>query len=131
MARGLILGQLEPDTACAVALALVEMPRVVVSLEAVTLHDAHMRPLGTARDWLTDDPLDAAVRDYLRAKREANMTTARRPNQPPWVAAAAVKTRDQATHRALAARDAGRLLLEERGFFAKARKAGLKVIGVD
>ena len=129
MSRGLILGQLDKDLACAVALGLVESPRVAANPEAVTVHDAHMRPLGTVRGWLEgDDPLDVATREYLQARREANLTTTPRPGQAPWMAAAAIRTRDAANQRARTARERARALLGQRGTFAAARAAGLTVI---
>jgi hypothetical protein len=132
MARDLLLGRLHPDMACAVALSIVEDPHVVVNLESVTLYDESMRSLGCLRDWLTsDDPLDSATRAYLQAKRDHSRTTARGPGQTAWNAAAAAKSRDQATHRARQARDLGRQLLAERGVIARARQVGLKLIGVD
>jgi hypothetical protein len=130
MSRGLILGQLDRDLACAVALGLVESPRVAANPDAVTVLDAHMRPVGTLRGWLDgDDPLDAATRDYLRARTEANLTTTPRPGQAPWVAAAAIRTRDAANQRARAARERARDLLAQRGTFAQAHAAGLPVLG--
>jgi hypothetical protein len=132
MSRDRILGQLDRDLACAVALGLVEDPRVVANLDVITLHDAFMRPLGAERDWLRgDDPLDAATRDYLQARREAAMTTVYRPGQSAWGAASAIKARDGATSRARQARDLGRALLAERGVLARARQAGLKLLGID
>jgi hypothetical protein len=129
MSRGLILGQLDRDLACAVAVGLVESPRVAANPDAVTVHDAHMRPLGTVRGWLDgDDPLDVATREYLQARRDANQTTTPRPGQPPWMAAAAIRTRDAANQCARAARTRARDLLTQRGTFAQARAAGLKVI---
>jgi hypothetical protein len=129
MSRGLILGQLDPDLACAVALGLVESPRVAANPEAVTVLDASMRPVGTVRGWLDgDDPLDVATREYLQARREANLTTTPRPGQAPWMATAAIRTRDAANQRAREARERARALLNQRGTFATARAAGLPVI---
>jgi hypothetical protein len=130
MKRAPILGQVDPDLACAVALGLVEWPRVEVRLEAITVHDTEMRVVGTVSDWLTpEDALDAATHTYLSARREAGLTTMRRPGQAPWVAAAAIKTRDLANKRAVEARDLGRALLIERGVLEHAREAGLTVLG--
>jgi hypothetical protein len=127
--RPLILGQLDPDLACAIALGLVEHPRVVANQEAVTVHDACMRPLGTARNWLDpEDALDAATHDYLGARREAGLTTVPRPGQSAWGAASAARTRDLATRRAVQARQVGLRLLAERGTLAHARAAGLNVL---
>jgi hypothetical protein len=132
MPRDLILGQLPKDLACAIALHIIEDNRVVANLEALTLHDERMRPLGTVRDWLAgDDPLDVTTRDYLKAKREASMTTMPRPGQSAWAAASATRTRDAANQRARQARDLGRMLLAERGVLAHARQKGLPLIGVD
>jgi hypothetical protein len=132
MKRNFILGRLDPDLACAIALGLVEWPRVVANLEAVTLHDEGMRPVGTVNGWLDlNDPLDAATHAYLAARREASQTTMRRPGQSPWVAASATKTRELANKRAVEARDRGRSLLLERGVLASAKRLGLKVLGDD
>jgi hypothetical protein len=127
-----ILGQLDRDVACAVALAIVEHPNVIANLDSVTLLDASMRPLGTEPNWLGgDDPLDTLTRDYLRARREASTASVRRPGQTGWAAASAVKTRDEAIRRAQQARERGRALLVERGVIAGARQAGLKVLAAD
>jgi hypothetical protein len=132
MSRGLLLGHVPRDVACAVALGVVEDPRVVVTLEAVTLYDAAHRPLGTLPNWLAgDDPLDVATRDYLRARQEASMTTVRRPGQTAWNYATGAKTRDAANGRAREARERGRALLAERGVLAYARGAGLKLIAAE
>lgn len=132
MSRELLLGHLPRDLACAVALGVVEDPRIVATVEAVTLHDDGLRPLGKLSDWLAgNDPLDVATRDYLLAKRDASRTTARRPGQMAWGFASAAKTRDAATERACKARDVGRRLLAERGLFTYARTAGLKLIAAD
>jgi hypothetical protein len=110
----------------------VEDPRVVASLEAVTVHDAHMRPLGSVRDWIDgSDPLGAATREYLTARRDAGKASAPRPGQGGWGAASAAKARDGANNRARQARDLARTLLAERGVLAQARGAGLRLLGVD
>jgi hypothetical protein len=126
MSREPILGHVDRDHACAVALGLVEDARVVVILEALTVHDAQMRTLGTVRDWLLgNDPLDAATREYLSAGREVSQASGVRLRQSPWQTAASIKARDPANRRAREARDLGRALLAERGFLAHARRAGL------
>ncbi len=131
MRHDLILGQLDRDLACAIALNLVEEPGVVANLESITLHDSHMRPLGTVRDWLSDDSLDVATRDYLHARREASTAGMRRPGQTGWAVASGIKARDAANERARLARDLGRTLLVERGILAAAKRAGLKLLGVE
>jgi hypothetical protein len=132
MSSDLLFGQLHPDVACAIALAIVEDPRVVANVDSLTLHDKNMRPLGTISGWLnSDDPLRVVTRDYLQAKREASMTTMRRPGETGWAAASAARTRDGANQRAREARDLGRALLAERGALAHARNSGLKLIGVE
>jgi hypothetical protein len=132
MQRLPILGQLDRDLACAIALGLVEDPHVGASPENITLLDDQMRPLGTERDWLAgDDPLDVATREYLVARREVARASLIRPGQTAWGSASAVKARDGASSRARAARDVGRLLLAQRGVLADARAAGRKLIGVD
>jgi len=129
VSRGLILGKLDRDLACAVALGLVESPHVAANPDAVTVLDEYMQSVGTLRGWLDgDDPLDAATREYLRSRIEAYQTTTPRPGQPPWMAAAAIRTRDAANQRARAARERGRALLAERGTLDVARAAGLPVI---
>src|SRR4051812_44117210 len=101
MSRALILGRLDRDLACAVALGLVEDPRVVANSEAVTLHDGQLRPLGTERGWLQGDaPRDAAPRDYLRARSEAVKASSPSLQQSAWRSASAVRARDDANSRA-------------------------------
>jgi len=132
MREGLLLGQVPRDVACAVGLGVVDDPRVVVTVESVTLYDNRLRPVGTLPNWLDgDDPLDLATREYLRARREANMTTAPRPGQSAWSFASAARTRDAANQRAHQARAAGRRLLTERGVLRYARTAGLTVMALD
>jgi hypothetical protein len=132
VSREPLFGQVHPDLACAIALGLVDCPRVVVNEEGVTVHDEHMRPLGTARNWLSaDDPLDAATREYLVARREAVMATAPMRGRAPWALAAAARSRDLANKRAVQAREVARGLLAERDFFDCARAAGLKVMAAE
>jgi hypothetical protein len=133
MSSELLFGQLHPEIACAVALAIVEDPRVVANVDSLTFHDPGMRPLGTIAGWLNgDDPLRQATREYLQAKREASMTTMRGPGGGSgWAAASAARTRDAANQRARQARERGRALLAERGVLAYARNKGLKFIGVE
>jgi hypothetical protein len=131
MARDLLLGRLDRDLACAIALTILEDPCVTVNLEAITLHDGAMRPVGTVRGWLTNDPLDVATGEYLSARREASMIPPRRPGQSDWVAVSGAKRRELANQKACRARERGWALLAERGFLARARKAGLHLIGVE
>lgn len=128
MSRDLILGELHPDLVCAVALGIVEHPRVVLTLEAVTLNDARLQSLGTQTNWLgTDDPLDMITREYLQARREAMQASAKRPGGS-WEAAKASKAREAANMRATQAKARGRSLLAERGVLAHARRLGLVVM---
>ena len=130
MAREPILGQLDPDLACAIAAGLVEDRRVVVNLDAITLYDAHMQPVGTRSGWLTGtDPLDAATRDYLSARRDAILAGSRGPGGSAWVAAGVARKRDEANRKAVEAKVRIRKLLEERGVLRRARAAGLAVVG--
>ena len=128
MSRDLILNELSPDWACAIALGLVENPRVVVSLDAVTLYDAHMRPLGTQANWLSpDDPLDQVTREYLQARREA-MAVNQKRSRAAWAAANAHKLREAANQRAAQAKMRGQGFLAERGVLKQARAAGWTVL---
>jgi hypothetical protein len=131
MRPDLILGQFDRDLACAIALNFVEDPRVVANLDCITLHDVNMRLVGSERDWLGDDPLEATTRDYLQARRDASLAKVSRPGQPAWGMASGVKARDAANEKARQARDLGRALLAERGTLAAARRAGRKLLGVD
>ncbi len=129
MSRDPILGKLDRDLACAVALSIVEAPHIVVNLESVTLHDERMRPLGTERDWLRgNDPLDAVTRDYLTARRAVNQAGVRRPGQTGWAAASSIRAREEAIRKAQEMRDLGFTLLCERGLIAWARRTGLKLL---
>jgi hypothetical protein len=131
MNREMILGQIHPDMACAIALGILEDCRIIVNLEAITVHDGQMRPLGTTRNWLSDsDPLDVVTREYLLSRRQASMTDPL-PRQGSWAAASSQKTREESLERAKRARDRGNSLLAERGVLAYARRSGLKLIGVD
>ncbi|MFL5245082.1 MAG: hypothetical protein ACJ8FY_23515 [Gemmataceae bacterium] len=130
MPRDLILGKLDPDLACAIALGLVEHNFIVANLEAITLHDEDFQTLGQQRDWLTDeDPLDVATHDYLAARREALFAGHHGEGDNAWAAAAAIGTREEANRRAVEAREAGRAILEERRVLESARAAGMTVFG--
>lgn len=127
MTREAILEDVDRDLACAVALGIVEYPRVIALLDAVTVHDAAMRPICTQRDWLDGtDPLDVATREYLMARREAMGAGAKKLGAG-WAAAGAARQRDTAIIRANEAKAQGRALLIERGVLDRARTAGLKV----
>jgi hypothetical protein len=129
MQRLPILGQLDRDLACAIALGLIEDPHVAANPEAITLLDMNMRPLGTERDWLAgDDPLDVATRDYLVARKEVAAASVRRPGRTAWGSAGAIKARDGAADRACVAREKGRMLLVQRGVLANARGAALEAV---
>ena len=129
MTREMILGCLDPDLACAIALGFVENHQVVANLGAVTVHDVAMRPLGTKPDWLNgDDPLDAATREYLSARRDALLAGSRGPGASAWGAAGIARKRDEANRKALEARARARQLLEERGVLEGARAAGFRVV---
>ena len=104
MARALILGQLDPDLACAVALGYVEDPRVTVTLETVTLADARTRSSRVQAGWLGQgDPLDDLTRQYLSARLEV-MRNVPRPGLPAWDATRLIKARDGATVKAVQAK---------------------------
>jgi hypothetical protein len=129
MSQGLLLDELPPDLACAIALGIVEDPCVIVSLEAVTLQDTRQQPIGTQSGWLNpDDPLHAVTREYLKARREVTMLGARRPGSA-WSSAHAHKVREAANTRAIQAKIRGRMFLAERGVLDQARAAGLTVLG--
>ena len=72
MRPDMIFGQMPRDLACAIALGMVEAPRVGINVQSITLLDAQMRPADKVDNWLDgDDPLDVATRDYLRARQNA------------------------------------------------------------
>ena len=128
MSREPILNELPPDWACAIALGLIENPRFVVSLDAVTLHDAHMHPISTQADWLSpDDPHDQVTREYLQARREAMAVNTKRSGAA-WAAAHATKLREAANQRAAQAKVRGHGFLAERGVLKEARAAGWTVL---
>ena len=127
MARDLLLGQLDPDLACAIALNFVEHDQVVITLEALTLNDPHQRTSRTQAGWLSNtDPLDQFTREYLSARREAMQSTSR-ASQSGWAGASAVKSREAANARAIQARSKAAQLLQARGVFRQARSLGLRV----
>jgi hypothetical protein len=117
MRRGLLLGELDRDLACAIALGFVEDPHVVAELECIRIHDAAMRPLASQSGWLnTPDPLDVLTREYLVARREMARIPSREGRQ---VAACNLITVKQRVRQLLAAR----------GVLRKARAAGLTITG--
>jgi hypothetical protein len=127
MGRGLLCNVLDRDLACAVALSFVDLPRVAVNAQTITIHDANMRLIGSVPDWLDGgDPLDAATRDYLQARQEATLSGPK-PGAKPWEASARTKAREVANQRAIQAKARGKALLEERGVLAQARAQGLRV----
>jgi len=129
MRTPLILGKIDRDLACAIALAFVEWPRVVANLHALTLCDERMQTVGSDPNWLQgDDPLDEVVREYLSARQEAMKTSQKSSYGHAWSASSASRTRDVANQRAIAARARGAKLLAERGTLAAARQQGLHVV---
>lgn len=129
MMRDPILGQLDRDLACAIALGIVEAPRVVANAQVITLHDARMRSLGSLPSWLdTDDPLDQATRACLLARQEAIQAGAKNRGQGGWAASSAIKQREEANRRAIEAKNLAMQLLQQRGVLAAARAQGLRVM---
>jgi hypothetical protein len=127
MARELICGQLNPDLACAIALGFVEAPQVTVTVECFTLADPHQRTSLTQTAWLGDDPLDAATREFLTARREA-MLQGQKATRPGWMGTAAIRAREQASARAVQAKNRAWDLLRQRGVADHARLAGLTLV---
>jgi hypothetical protein len=118
---------LTPDLASAILLGFVEAAQVAVTPEAIVQYDRYFRPALTQTGWLTgDDPLAAATREYLDARREASRACG--AGQTGWSALGAGKAREQAVRRALAARSRALAILRERGTLAVARKLQMHVI---
>src|SRR5208282_5305993 len=108
MNREPILAQLDRDLACAVALGFIDMPRVVATLDSISLHDERMQPIGKESGWLAgDDPLDVATREYLLARRDLNMSTTRKHGQSGWAQSSAIKIREEALKKSAQARQTG------------------------
>jgi hypothetical protein len=129
MRPDLILGQLPRDLACAIALGMVEAPRVGINLQSITLLDAQMRPADKLDNWLDgDDPLDVATRDYLKARQDAIHAGRPRFGQTGWAAAGAGRAREEAVKRSLVAKTTAQKLLVERGVLEHARSIGMHVI---
>lgn len=130
MARPLILGKLDPDLACALALGFVEHNFIVVNRDFIQFHDADDRELGRQDDWLTEeDPLDQATRAYLDARIAAHQAGHVGQEDNAWAAAEAGAAREEANRMAIAARATGRALLEERKVLQSAKAAGMTVLG--
>jgi hypothetical protein len=128
VSRELLFGQLHPDLACAVALGFVHHPGLTVTADAITFVDSLRQTSQTLTGWLgSEDPLDVITREYLGARREA-MQQVLRPGASPWVASAARKVKETANARAVAAKQKGYQLLEERGILLHASRAGLSVL---
>jgi hypothetical protein len=117
MRRGMLLGELDRDLACAIALGFVVNPRVIAELDCISVHDEAMRPLASQSGWLnTPDPLDVATREYLTARRALACIPSRQARQFAVCQLFAVKQRV-------------RNLLVSRGVLRRARDAGLVVAG--
>ncbi len=115
MRRGLLLGGVDRDRACAVVVGFVEDRRLVLDLETIFVLDADRRLVASQSGWLnTPDALDRATRAYLLARRAL---------------AAAPRDRDRAARRLMEARQRVRRLLEERGVLERAREDGMVVVG--
>jgi hypothetical protein len=113
--RGPLLGGLDRDLACAIALGFVTDPHVIADPEMIWILDADRRPLASQSRWLnTPDPLDVATREYLAPRRAL---------------AGNHRDRGAATRKVFAAKAHVRRLLEARGVLRKARDAGLAVVG--
>jgi hypothetical protein len=127
MSREPILGRLDRDLACAIALGIVDYPLLTVTPEAVTLRDEAMRELGTERGWLDgDDPLDTATRAYLEGRRDA-MLAGTRLSQGGWAGAAAVREREKGNQQANQAKIKAREILDQRGTLTVARDIGMRI----
>ncbi len=119
--RGSAVEHLEHDLACGIALGFFEHRRARVTLEALTLYDAHLRVMRMVSPWLGDtDPLDWATHDYLTARRNMWRDAASLPVPP--------QARAEAMADAAAARARAHALLLERDAWARARAAGLVVL---
>jgi hypothetical protein len=113
--RGLLLGELDRDLACAIALGFVEAPHVRADLEVIWILDVTGRPLASQSPWLdTTDPLDVATREYLTSRRALGKDF---PNRP------------ETSRKVFDARQRVRELIAERGVLRKARAAGYVVAG--
>lgn len=116
------------DLACAVALGLVEHPRLLANARQVTITDHRGQTLSVHPNWLSPaDPLQQLTLEYLRAREEAQKTTSK-PAYGGWGAAAGVKVRDEAVMRASAAKKQAAALLAERGALTRAGTLGLRVV---
>ncbi len=116
------------DLACAVALGLVEHPRLHANARQVTLLDQRGQALSVHPNWLSPaDPLQQLTLDYLRARDEAHRTTDR-PTHGGWSAAAGVKVREDAVLRANTAKRQATELLAERGVLVRAKNLGLRIV---
>jgi hypothetical protein len=128
VSRELLFGQLHPDLVCAVALGFVHHPSLTVTADAISYVDPQRQTSQTQTDWIGgDDPLDVITREYLSARREA-MQQIIRPGASPWVVSAARKAKETANAVAVAAKQKGYQLLEERGILIHASRAGLSVL---
>lgn len=116
------------DLACAVALGLVEHPRLLANARQVTLTDQRGQTLSVHPNWLSPaDPVQQLTLEFLRAREEAQKTTAK-PAYGGWNATAGVKVRDEAVMRANAAKRQAAMLLAERGALTRASTLGLRIL---
>lgn len=125
--RSSILEHLDHDLACGIALGFFEHPRARVTLEAVTRYDRGYRVLGIEASWLGSDPLDAATRDYLEARRALSRASGA-GEKGRWSSAVAARAREEALTRAIDAKTRARDLLIGRDAWARAADAGMTIL---
>ena len=129
MPRDPILGLLDRDIACAIALGVVESPLVTITPEAVGIIDPRTRATRTLAGWLDgSDPLDVAVREFLQARKDA-MRAAPSGAGGAWSSASTIKNRDAANQKAIAAKNRALAFVKERNVVQSARLAGFRVMG--
>jgi hypothetical protein len=121
-----IVNSIEHDLACGIALGFFEHRRARVTLEAITLYDKSFRVRDLRPNWLGEDPLDQATREYLEAGRALTRSSGTGANGK-W-SSSAIQAREEILARALAAKARARDILQERDTWSRAREAGMAVL---
>ena len=118
------------DLACAVALGIVEAPRMVVNLHQINVLDQRGTIMQSATNWIIpSDPLHQLTRHYLEARTEAQKASSSNTYMKGYGNSTGIKSRDEANQRANLAKSKARQLLAEHGVLARAQSLGYRLLG--
>lgn len=123
-----MLPLLDSELACAVALGVVEHPRLIANVYQITLLDHRGQALACLQDWLQEsDRLHQLTKVNLKARAEAQQANVHYDCKSCWSASSATMTSDTATQLVIQTRTLSKQLLAKRGVFTKAQSLGLRL----